>query len=478
MRTTYLIFIGLLISNLAHSQDWTLINPSYRYHYSSTTTSTYAEKVILVDSISESTYYLNRIVAPCDTCSDTTLYYRDAPQFLMKEYNTETSNFISDDKSFTLYPDSLTWNFNDRLGATLDTIQFKLTFGTSDSLKIFSLSNGGFIHLSKNYGITGFALEPNEANYLIGVDSLSTSSRWKLGTTYPKHWDVFNFEVGDVFQRLSYYEDQNCGSIADDCQEYMTKTTILDKWIIGDTLFYTVDVLKATKYGGYAENYAYIYRDLNYSTQIQKYYPNNSLFTSSFPGGLIFDPRSSTYLIVNVLNEKIFTVINEDFYPIINTQQELDGFDNNLSFKNKKFQQLNSGLLIEYNEGTSEFLSIKPGLGLHKDLLQGFEWEHRDTIMGYVKNGDTTGVVHTNDFIVATDNNLSLEKPALYPNPSSGFVHIDCNYEYYEISNSLGLVIKEGEYENQLDLSELEKGVYFLRVNSVNKNFIYKIFKE
>lgn len=88
------------------------------------------------------------------------------------------------------------------------------------------------------------------------------------------------------------------------------------------------------------------------------------------------------------------------------------------------------------------------------------------------------------------ENELSnAEKPKIYPNPTSeGVLHIvfpknnNQNEYHYYIYNVVGGVVLEGkltEMDNKVNLSQLSKGVYMVKVfNSDNKSFTEKIIKN
>ncbi len=67
----------------------------------------------------------------------------------------------------------------------------------------------------------------------------------------------------------------------------------------------------------------------------------------------------------------------------------------------------------------------------------------------------------------------------LYPNPVKNIIHFDTQVEYhYSLSNINGYTIKNGLLRNELDVSDLKTGVYFIHIFSDKKSIVKKIIKK
>lgn len=71
----------------------------------------------------------------------------------------------------------------------------------------------------------------------------------------------------------------------------------------------------------------------------------------------------------------------------------------------------------------------------------------------------------------------NLETPKIYPNPSNGFFKIKSSIQYEEIVviSQIGKTIHTYNYDNQIDLTHLSSGVYFLKFIKDESSDIKKI---
>ena len=99
----------------------------------------------------------------------------------------------------------------------------------------------------------------------------------------------------------------------------------------------------------------------------------------------------------------------------------------------------------------------------------------------YVLEGqDCDSVIGLTLMILESVTETSESTVKVWPNPSTGTLHIDAtDIDKVEIRNLLGqMVMSDGKVET-IDLSHLEKGVYFLIVSNKNgMKAVTKIIKE
>ena len=235
MKLQYLpILIIRLFSCNAFSQNWRPVNFGDKYSYSIDSVD-YISHTIKVDSIevvgNDTVFCLNRIMTNCDTCPNNQyndFALRNQPQFLMRKMiKVSDSLYIFQDTSeFIIMPLKKfgeSWMFDEENNITASVsyaIETEI-FGIPDSLKNISLSNGNKIKFSKNFGIIEFPADNDYSYELVGIEG----SR-EQGESLPNFWDFFDWEVGDIFQRMEYGEGQF------DYEYFIKKYEILSKEII------------------------------------------------------------------------------------------------------------------------------------------------------------------------------------------------------------------------------------------------------
>ena len=95
---------------------------------------------------------------------------------------------------------------------------------------------------------------------------------------------------------------------------------------------------------------------------------------------------------------------------------------------------------------------------------------------------NNTGDITTDTLSITANINdfSSLENVIIFPNPTTGIINIDSNYLSlsnfkYSLINILGQEVLKGNLTNQLNISNLEQNIYFLKItNTVNNNHLIK----
>jgi hypothetical protein len=77
-------------------------------------------------------------------------------------------------------------------------------------------------------------------------------------------------------------------------------------------------------------------------------------------------------------------------------------------------------------------------------------------------------------------NEASFLKPKIYPNPTTGIIHVEGHFERLTLYDLLGnVLIDTGESEDviRFDLSRCKEGLYIIRITSEGKFYTEKILK-
>ena len=169
MKKTLPFIIFFIFINLYEikAQNWLLVDTGKTYHYSCDTTNTIFS--LWADSIkingTDTTYYTNRVILPCDTCH--LQYYPglNATMFLLKNqplFLKRNITIINNGNIILTSPDTLILNRTAQVGnswvfdtsaSILASVYFKglgSVLGVSDSLMGILLNSTDTIILSKN----------------------------------------------------------------------------------------------------------------------------------------------------------------------------------------------------------------------------------------------------------------------------------------------------------------------------------------
>jgi len=130
-----------------------------------------------------------------------------------------------------------------------------------------------------------------------------------------------------------------------------------------------------------------------------------------------------------------------------------------------------SGELLVKENGVS---SIQPVVGNHYDIVGVIYYGYSKFSLQYRSDADIVITNINEDFA----NSLSL-----YPNPANSFVNISSEFEInnIKVTNNLGQVVLEQNAKSNnvnLNVENLESGIYFININSNDKNTVLRFIKE
>jgi ligand-binding sensor domain-containing protein len=448
--------------------------------------STIITNTIWVDSAQntgiDKIYYLNRIVS--NIPGNTEYVLRDHPQFYSAHFSKQ-ANGLWITTQFSLKPlnglDSPSWIFDtlNNIQAAITEIDSEEIFGVVDSVKVIGLSTGQFIKLSKSFGIISFPDFESGGYYeLVGLQD-------SLGESLPDFWDIYDFEVGDVFQYADYLVDPYGYG-------YITrKITITSKQINTNGYSYDYDGIYHIVYfeaGGGGGTDFYTYSDTFTFTDSLNHPAN------LYPGQLMLLPNSSS----GIGTEHVYCRAKVVFDPEWNSVAKEFGlreFNNNPnSYDYDLFYELdqNSDTLYRFEQigGMIDMPCGTKGLGFGNLLGNTFsnsgcfEFEADSILVGYIKDGDTVGII-TPDSLLLTrikNWNSAVGEIKIYPIPATDIVLIEgIEAGTMTIYNSMGNVVREfeiSESSTKIDISKLPTGLYILQAITEEGIVAKKFIKE
>lgn len=475
MKRNLHLFLILLISLPAFSQNGAPINTAEKFCYSSDDDLEIINNVLWVDSTVQmgdhEIYYFNKIVAPCDTCADTLNMLMNQPQFLLdfaKVYNNGDWIFHGENQQFVLKTNFTQdeWIFDEEnnITAQITGASQIMVFEELDDVIEISLSNGEFIILSQNHGILNWMDE----YHLVGIEGRD------LGVIVPTFRNMYqNWSTGDVicyYQKHSWFD----GLINVDVNKY--KYTILDILAHNDSIVLETLLLRKHEltiddgFGGTQYEETFLQEQ-----QTLVFYPD--ILTESYPNEIITDP--------SVFPEYYYG--GEDTLIMKLEHHEWGGFKKTALLKNNPstgedytiyscFDIENILIPTDWqNTITSNYLNLpqySTDYTFYETYLLGFEWEYDYKLVGLIDDGDTLGIIYEDDVLLGTNQLSPNTNWLIYPNPANDFITIQTpdnqsNIEY-KIFSLNGILLKEGVFNNKesnIRIKELPKGMYFIELN-------------
>ncbi|MFH0895863.1 MAG: T9SS type A sorting domain-containing protein [Bacteroidota bacterium] len=460
-------FFLLLFPSVGFAQQWKPIASGEKFNYKADT-ATYISNVISVDSTDvvggDSVFYLNRVVTDCPGFSGVDKKLYNQPQFLQKMMIQKPGGvycFSGPHKYWinTLAEPGESWVYDSLtlINAQVTSKTYELVLSQMDSVKSITLTGGQIIKLSKNFGIILFTSLDNGLIY-----SLEGIKGRNIGTLIPGFFEVFNFNVGDVFQ----YHNYEMGELGDGSESYR-KQVILAKDSTVSGYEYTVKIIE--KFWGLTSFW----------------YPYG--FTHScVTDTLVFSDSSKHFCNLSpfeIVRNPVFTAnasICKIFPDTGNTVSRLIGID--MTFNPDESSLYTYGLgdtLLRW--GGNFYKKYSTTLGKVIDDISFF-YRELEELIGYVKNGDTTGYIYTDSYLLGIEAPEFLEKQiSISPNPATTSItlqmpQLESDAEVC-VFNSLGeQVLKtklhKAKSEVRIDVAKLPAGLYFVKMNNYSGKFV------
>jgi len=484
-------FLLLFVCTFSNAQNWKPFYKGDTVNYKFTNSVT-VSNTIWIDSAkvvgTDSVFYLNGVFLNCDTCHhipgylncDTCFALDNQPQFLQRKIiKKDNGKYLLNDTSnleihtYAKLNDSWMFDISRAITATVVNVSLQNVMGVNDSVKIIRLSNNDTIKLSKSFGFVQFPNLYGAGNYrLIGIENRNK------GEKVPGFWDIFNFNVTDVFQYKGYYLQI---SVPTEC-DYVSKYYILSKTVLANKFIYDVrhvekGVLHWT-YPPYWQPYTIDeYTTLEFDNPLDPILKcngyNHKEFISDQCNKNFYYPFELSVDSLNIITKKTGIPIFPDMRTINGSYISYQNIPN--LFLNTTGWIFDGAMAVEYKEALGITM-------LSWGCFENNDWKY---LQGYIKNGDTVGVI-TKDDILLNINILDFIKKDIvfvFPNPFSE----TATFEVFNKNNSFPCVLsvfdingrllrKEKILNNQyiFHKDQLEHGMYIYFINDASGNFIGK----
>ena len=460
MKKVPLILVFLFFLSNIDAQNWQPIRAGWVYSYESAmpfnndgiinypkledTLSNYIHNV-WIDSVSflgaDTVYSLNQIVKDTSTVWYPMLGGAQAGflQYKMQKNADGSYLFFSPD-SFLIKPDEILgsgWLYNSSDSAYVISISIDSILGQSDSIKTIIIANTDTIRISKNWGIIQFPnWETGDYYRLVGFQNDSNSNGLKI----PDFWDIFDLQVGDLLMYYGFNWEGPSQPMPRSCSHKL-KVEITDITIQGDSIIIQSNSLY-----------------------------NNCLYDMANCTGVLND--------LYYTNQIVLKASDFQFLNLYNANESASGLVNYIGKKDEFEGQLSKILTTTWCH-----VEFTKGLGLTYSSFAGIGFDGYIQLIGYVHNGDTTGIIYSDSITVLAVEEISANsqptlKVSLYPNPSNGnsqlqFSALTEKPVALEIINTQGQLLRRAEIASgqanyEIDAMDLPNGVYWLRVAEEN----------
>lgn len=480
----FLLFWSTLACSL-RAQNWLPLAPGDRFSYRHSD-SALISNVLQVDSQlilpnGDLAFFLNPVVLDCDTCIVQLGKLANQGQFLQKVMlRTSNDRWVFLGKNpFVLFPmaqpgESWVLDTAQNLMATVQAIQAQMVLGEPDFVKTISLSNGAQILLSKGHGILQFPDGNSGATFdLTGIPSRS------LGENLPGWKAFYDFEQGDVLEYESHYSWAP-GTPADLFTR--NKRKILGRFWDADTLVYAVE--------------QFFYKSLYWSGPPSPFYTHNTHLWKIHPA--LSEPCTDGYPgqffeasdLPNTGQGSLLSWMPDTLY----------GFSQVLGKVMHPFEWGGCALMYKPTGteeevlpcdgcGTSYHRRHSVGLGLTSHAVSCFEaWDYGQ-LTGWVKGGDTTGIITPDSFFLVSTLPEPLAIPVqVAPNPSNGdwlllFPDTATEPLRFLLRDMHGRLmlqgdIRQGAGQQRIPGGEYSAGVYLLQIQGKSEIKSLKLIRN
>ena len=125
--------------------------------------------------------------------------------------------------------------------------------------------------------------------------------------------------------------------------------------------------------------------------------------------------------------------------------------------------------------------TIVSNINIGPNAAPAIGYLNNDTLPDMILGNERGGVSFfygTNDTLTSIQTLTDYQKINIYPNPSSDIVNIDLNSIFkFEIYDSFGKLIKSGYSHNIINIQDLSKGLYVLKIETNFTNFNCQLIK-
>lgn len=273
-------------------------------------------------------------------------------------------------------------------------------------------------------------------------------------------YQIYGFNTDDIFQ----YRTEDYGDAGGWLELHLTisKYKIVNRDIREDTILYDIEGIE----------YSHWEDDLNNVWGVESRIINDNIIYVD----------SATHML-NHCNDTVFygPHFGYSLYVLVTDTiiEEIPG--KYIGGLNRVYIKDDNNHYEPLNEAELRFKEIYlNNLGLINSETNEFEHGIRKWLEGYIKNGDTTGIITSDEnLIVGLYEKEVFNKHSFYPNPANSIIHFRFPGKsvnlHINIYNASGILVKSVKLNNeQINIEDLTNGLYLYKISDISDVFVYK----
>lgn len=309
-------------------------------------------------------------------------------------------------------------------------------------------------------------------------------------STYKYYWDVNNKDWGENYKDTCIYNSNNL------LEENIVKTKFFNEDILYKNVYTYNSNLKLTNklYQVFDSTSLSWKNDSLYVYTYDNYGNNDTIYTKYYKNDIWVDTiiEVYTYFDNNSLKSNKHIVVDKDGNQdnIYSYYYDYD-INNNIILKQKEYHNIESNEKQEWfydsnnNCIKNTTSKLKDGEWVTTYKRDGIELYYNNMqsmmLLFYIKcyslSWVTASYKQVDNFVNKINNNNN-NSFLCYPNPTNNILNIktnNINYKTIEIYNINGSLIYTNNMSNSIDISNLNKGIYFIRLSGDKKSEVQKI---
>lgn len=407
MKTILLALFGLTLTPVVIAQDWVPFYPQdlshYRYQDGDSTI-----RSVRIDSMrimgTDSVYFLNQTVVPCDTCTGSQNKHsviRGATG-LGRSFTTDSvgdTRFTMRDSSVVLFKRDLnigeSWAIDTLRGifAFLVSVDSYSVFGQADSIRTISIGSDTIL-LSQHHGLIQFpdSLSHGRRLALWGIENRG------LGKKDLGYREIYDFEEGDVF----YYAEEFLSVLIEASSYEREEYRILQRDDFPDSIRYTVARRNSScpNLNGVPDS----------CKEVWVFSGDDCPMVEALDGELVpSTPCGGSFGIF---------FLSDGYSQMNSTPSYKSTSPDTFLFSASWFDPLISDPRFYREEVGRYLVTFKKGLGLTKYSGSFFDFSISGTLVGYIKGQDTVGTIYPGaSLFTSIEEEIPESVIRIFPNP-------------------------------------------------------------